>query len=123
MSTNRNTLPADVLEDLRALEIALSRWRLAKGDDPLPPELQVWRDTVAARLGELDYAGRELGEPYGASASWWYPGRLQEIGFIFETQVQLNLPSRRRPTLNEYDNRRTQHVDRYSFGIYAGKYS
>lgn len=96
MSIKRNALPSDVLEDLRALEVALSRWRLAKGDDPLPLEPQAWRDTVAARLSELDYAGREPGEPYGASASWWYSGRLQEIGFIFETQAQLNLPSRSR---------------------------
>lgn len=120
MSIKRNALPPDVIEDLRALEGALSRWRLAKGDEPLPPELQAWRDTVAARLNELDYAGHEPGERPGC---WWYPGRLQEVGFIFETRAQLNLRGRRRPTLSEYDNRRTEHVDRYSYGIYAGKYS
>lgn len=123
MSTRRSELPPDVLEDLRALDVALDRWRLAKGDSPLPPELQAWRDAVAARLEELEYAGREPGELYGATRFWWYPGRLQEVGFIFETRAQLNLRGRRRPTLSEYDNRRTEHVDRYSYGIYAGKYS
>jgi len=123
MSTNRNVLPLDVLEDLRALEVALSRWRLAKGEAPLPPELQAWRDTVAARMAELEHARTEPSESYGATRSWWYPGRLQEIGYIFETSARLNLPSRRRPTLSEYDNRRTEHVDRYSYGIYTGKYS
>lgn len=123
MSTRCSELPPDVLEDVRALDAALTRWRLAKGDSPLPPELQAWRDAVAARLEELEYAGREPGELYGATRFWWYPGRLQEIGYIFETSARLNLPSRRRPTLSEYDNRRTEHVDRYSYGIYAGKYS
>jgi hypothetical protein len=49
--------------------------------------------------------------------------RVAEIGAVIEQSAKLNLPATRRPTLSEYDSRRPlKPVDRYHFGIYAGKY-
>lgn len=37
---------------------------------------------------------------------------------ILESSFTLSLPHSRRPTLSQYDNRRSEFTDRYYFGIY-----
>lgn len=46
------------------------------------------------------------------------PGWTDGHAVAFENRFQVSLPRQRRPTLEEYENRRGQCVDRYSFGTY-----
>lgn len=125
MSINANRLPPVVLDELEACERALAYWRLCNADsDDYPPGLVAWRERVAALLAEYKVQPIRRKSESSAERFWWYSGRVDEIGFAFETSARLNLPARRRPTLSEYDNRRSgTPLDRYYYGIYGGQYS
>lgn len=85
----------------------------------LPSELIAERDRLLRCVRRLAAHGVAITREELFLSDWYYPFRATEIGHVFETCAKLHLPGDRRPTLSEYDNRRTgTPQDRYYYGIY-----
>jgi len=108
----RDRFPSRVLASIRsgrqAVLIALEDWSrcLPQETERRCPILELWFH-------------REFPIKKEAKFEWAYPGRSNEIAAAFLTRAEFNLPGRRRPTLDEYERKRTQFVDRYTYGIYG----
>ncbi len=98
------------LPDLVLRELAECEGVLHQYQNGFPEPIQKKRDRLAKLLDQY-WPEPEISPERDAN-------RTAEIAAMFLSSARLNLPSRRRPTLQEYEGRRPKQNDRYKFGIY-----
>lgn len=98
-------LPDLILRELAACESAMQEYQ-----NGFPEPIQKKRDRLAKLIDQY--------WPEPKLSPGRDDNRTAEIAAMFLSSANLNLPSRRRPTLQEYESRRPKQNDLYKFGIY-----